>query len=427
MRLVKLIVSFVLFFGICWSGVGLIKRARALQITKAQYAEINHFSYGLFSIDKWKKQLTQIVSDEIGSLNFKGETGATLRHQLEKQLGILIDKVAMRIKRENYKSTQGWIKQELIESFVDMREIKKGIPEYANAMMHEISSPQTEHQIKGLLKTKVDQYMSKTFDEKDDSLRHALVVKYGNGNDKKAEAVLEDKLDRGHKRGQDESLLLIGLAIALFLVLGLTKKPLHPPEYFLLCLTLLVLMGVGIMTPMIDMEAKISELSFVLFDHEVKFKDQVLFFQSKSILDVFHIMITHKELQMKLVGVLLVTFSVIFPLFKLLSSMAYYYDYCAARSKKVIQFFVLKSGKWSMADVLVVAIFMAYIGFNGIINSQLKNISEAGENLNILTTNGTHLQPGYYVFLTYVILALFFTNFLTSRQCGKDIKKTPPG
>jgi uncharacterized paraquat-inducible protein A len=32
---------------------------------------------------------------------------------------------------------------------------------------------------------------------------------------------------------------------------------------------------------------------------------------------------------------------------------------------------VFKTGKWSMADVIVVAIFMAYIGFSGIVGEQL--------------------------------------------------------
>ena len=107
MRIAKLIISFVLFIGIVWCGVDLINRSRNLQTTKAQYAEINNFSYGLFSIDEWKKQISVIISDEIGGLSFKGETGQTLRTHLEKQLGVLIDKVVHRMKRENYKTTQG--------------------------------------------------------------------------------------------------------------------------------------------------------------------------------------------------------------------------------------------------------------------------------------------------------------------------------
>ena len=426
MHYAKLVVAFLLFIGISLLGLDTVQRSQNLQLTKAQYSEVNHFSYGIFSVDQWKRQLAKIVSDEIGSLNFKGETGATLKKHLERQLAVLIDEIAIRIKKQNYKTTEGWLKQSFIESFVNVQDIKQGIPEYADAMMKELANPRTEKQIKEMLKTKVDEYMSETFDSQDSALREALVAKFGGGDEYQAKEVLQQKLERGHDRGEQKGWFMIGLSVALFALLGFSRKPLSPPEYFILTLTLLVLMLVGITTPMIDMEARISELSFVLFDHPVVFKDQVLFFQSKSILDVFHIMITHEQLQMKLVGVLLVTFSVIFPLFKLLATFAYFYDYCSARSKKIVQFFVLKSGKWSMADVLVVAIFMAYIGFNGIINSQLENIKEAGEgSLNILTTNGTSLQPGYYVFMTYTVLAMFLSNFLKNRlwNCKKDVQK----
>ncbi len=423
MRYAKLVLSFLLLAGIAWTGVDLITRARTLQKSKVEYTELNHFRYGLFSVDEWKKQLSTIVSDEINGLSFKGDTAATLKGHLEKQLAILIDKIAVRIKNQNYKTTKGWLKQSFIESFVDVNEIKKGIPEYSAAMMKEISSKKTEKDIKGLLKENVDKYMSESFDKVDDSARQKVIQKFGHGDVEVAKVMLEKKLHRGEDRGREKAFIMIGLAAALFLLLGFSRKPLTPPEYFILTLSLLVLMLTGILTPMIDMEARISELSFVLFDHEVSFHDQVLFFQSKSILDVFHIMITHKELQMKLVGVLLVTFSVLFPLLKMFSTLFYYYDYCSARSHKLVKFFVEKSGKWSMADVLVVAIFMAYIGFNGIINSQMKNIQEAGSGVDVLTTNGTHLEPGYYVFLAYAVLAMFLSNFLKNRPY---ICKTKP-
>ena len=68
-----------------------------------------------------------------------------------------------------------------------------------------------------------------------------------------------------------------------------------------------------------------------------------------------------------------------------------------------------------MADVMVVAIFMTYIGFSGIIDSQLGQLSSSAPELKILTTNGTFLQPGYYLFLTYTLLALFLSGFLTRK------------
>jgi len=90
----------------------------------------------------------------------------------------------------------------------------------------------------------------------------------------------------------------------------------------------------------------------------------------------------------------------------------------------VIKFFVLQSGKWSMADVMVVAMFMAYIGFNGIITSQFGQLSNASQELVILTTNGTSLKPGYYLFLTYTLLALFLSGFLTRKPPAPERTKS---
>ena len=92
----------------------------------------------------------------------------------------------------------------------------------------------------------------------------------------------------------------------------------------------------------------------------------------------------------------------------------------------MIKFFIFKSGKWSMADVMVVAIFMAYIGFNGIIDNQFDQLHSASQDLEIVTANGTSLQPGYYLFLTYTLLALFFSGFL-ARTSQADERKNSYG
>jgi hypothetical protein len=67
-----------------------------------------------------------------------------------------------------------------------------------------------------------------------------------------------------------------------------------------------------------------------------------------------------------------------------------------------------------MADVFAVSIFMAYVGFNGVINSGLNELNTAAGGEGILTTNGTTLQPGFYLFLTYTLLSLILSGLLTS-------------
>jgi uncharacterized paraquat-inducible protein A len=122
---------------------------------------------------------------------------------------------------------------------------------------------------------------------------------------------------------------------------------------------------------------------------------------------------------------LLITFSVFFPLLKTVSSLGYYYNYHHARQNPVVRFFVLKSGKWSMADVMVVAVFMAYIGFNGIITSQFDQLKSAAQEMVMITTNGTSLQPGYYLFLTYTVLALFLSGIMSGKS--QNYEESGPG
>lgn len=422
MKHLKTAVTLVLFIAITLIGLQVIANSKTNQIYKKDAAELNHFKYGLFSVDAWKQQLSIIITDEIDNLYLTRRNEKNLKSHLENQLEILIDKIYDRIKKKNNESSNGRIKQSLIDTFVDVKEIKEGIPEYSEAMLKEMSNPKTETQIKDMLKSRITSYMKETFDTLPDTEKSRIIKRYGAENEEEVKVMLANMITQKHNVITEQALLMIVIAVLIFLIEGFNRGPLPQAQYILLTMTLVVLLIVGVTIPMIDMEAKIAHLSFVLFKHPVKFENQVLYFQSKSIMDVFNIMIYHKEIQMKLVGVLMIGFSVVFPVLKMISSLLYYYDYCRARTFKIIQFFVLKSGKWSMADVLVVAIFMSYIGFNGIINSQLGNLSSSAGELDVLTTNGTSLQPGFYLFFTYAVLAMFLSGYLHSRpyECKKS-------
>ena len=111
---------------------------------------------------------------------------------------------------------------------------------------------------------------------------------------------------------------------------------------------------------------------------------------------------------MVFVSFLIFGFSVLFPILKLVSSFLNCNYHSKFGRSKFIYFFTFKSGKWSMADVFVVAIFMAFIGFNGIVSSQLSQLNNVSENVEILTTNGTNLQAGFYLFFIVLYLEGYF-------------------
>jgi len=422
MKLLNLILSLMIIIASVILGQQIISNSISNQKNKIDYAELNHVKYGLFSVEEWKRQITVILSDEINELYLSRTNERKLRQHIEVLLNTLIDKVYNKIREENAGSVEGWVKQSFVNIFISLEDIKKGIPEYADAIIHEITKSKTRGQIKTMLNKKLEQYFNQTFATQDTTRMNRILLRTDSKDIESARIKLNMAISVKHDLIYKEAILSIILSVILFAMSGFSKQPLAPSRYILLVLSLIILLIAGVTTPMIDMEAKISQMSFVLMGHPIQFENQVLYFQSKSILDVFWIMITHKDFQMKFVGVLLITFSIIFPLLKILSSLGYYYNYHNAREKPVIKFFVLKSGKWSMADVMVVAIFMAYIGFNGIITSQFSQLSSAGQELAILTTNGTSLQPGYYLFLTYTLLALFLSGFLTRKPQVYDLK-----
>ena len=365
------------------------------QKNKNDYAEINNVNYGLLSVDEWKRQITGIIAEEINKAYVSKTAERQLRKHIEVLLNTLIDKVAKKIKEGHKGSAEGWVKQSFINIFISLDDIKKGIPEYANAVIHEMTKTQTIDQIKNLLNNQLNQYSNETFDMLDKSEINSILLRTGSKDIESARTHINRAISVKHDLISKEAILLIILSVILFGLSGFSRRPLTPSRYILLILALIILLTTGVTIPTIDMEAKISQISVVLMGHPIQFENQVLYFQSKSILDVFWIMITHTDIQMKLVGILLITFSIIIPLLKIGSSLGYYYNYRNARKNPVIAFFVLKSGKWSMADVMVVAIFMAYIGFNGIIASQFGKLSSAGQDLVVITTNATSLQPGF--------------------------------
>jgi hypothetical protein len=415
MKLTTWILSMIIIIA---SGIlcqQIVSNSLSNQQDKSDYAELNSVKYGLLSIDEWKRQVTEILAGEINKLYLSKANMRALRKHIETLLSTLIDKVDKQIRKENSDSAEGRITQSFINVFVNLDEIKKGIPEYADAVMNELAKPKSERQIKALLNKQLEKYSDQTFDTQDTPHLSRILLRTDTRDIESARVKLIEQISAKHGLIFKEAGLLILLAVCLFAMSGFSKLPLTPSRYIFLIMSLVTLLIAGVSTPMIDMEATISQMNFMLIGHPIHFENQVLYFQSKSILDVFWIMITHKDIQMKFVGILLITFSIVFPLLKIISSLGYYFNYRKLRENAVIKFFVLKSGKWSMADVMVVAIFMAYIGFNGIISSQLGHLHSTDRELVILTTNATALQPGYYLFLTYTLLALILTGFLTRK------------
>jgi len=123
-----------------------------------------------------------------------------------------------------------------------------------------------------------------------------------------------------------------------------------------------------------------------------------------------------------LVGILILLFVIILPVLRLIGKGILIWGKDHHADNKVVRFLAFDLGKWDMADVMVVGIAMTYIGLNGILQSQLSNLNIKEDLLSTATQNNTSLQPGYYIFVAYVVYASILSLILKRFKSVKLLK-----
>jgi hypothetical protein len=290
----------------------------------------------------------------------------------------------------------------LLQTLGIFDEIRKYIPTITEKVLDFMSSPENRDKVKSFIIQKLDDYTANVFAEVDYTYHNAVLTKYNYDTREAAIAGLQEKIAAINTDVLKYTLLSV---IGAFLIWIIFSKNITNFEYLLLILTCFSLLLFGVLLPMIEIDARISSITMTLLGEPIKFTDQVLYYKSKSILEVVRLMFTQGRIDVLFVGVLVLVFSVLFPVAKLICSVLYVY-LPSIRANKVLDSIVFKTGKWSMADVMVVAIFMAYIGFGGIVSDQLRQLESVSQNIDILTTNQSALQLGFYLFTSFTIFSL---------------------
>lgn len=412
--LLKIVISAIIFLIAAVLTVQLIVRAKQNQKLKTDLAEISHIQYGLLNVDEWTDQVTTILSIKIVEFEMTPDNREKLLHNLENILYTMIDEVELMI-MERLQGQMSGIKRFAVGMVFNVDMLRDSVPSYANTLLTELNKPENKEFLQDFLTDQLEAFKATTFNLDEMPNLDILLESYGYSDKTLCKEHLEAAIEV--KKGEIgfRVIAIMVLVTGLFLINIPGKEKLSGLQSILLLLGSLCLLLGGITTPMIDLEAKIDLLLFQLMGEEVKFFDNIIFFQSKSITDVVRILIEEGSLPMIFVGCLVFLFSIVFPALKLISSLLYSYNVRSLKENELIRFFVIKSGKWSMADVMVVALFMAFVGFDGIIGNQLDILTESAKPVEVFTTNGTQLLGGFYLFLLFCISSLVLSEILTRK------------
>ncbi|MGI4727056.1 MAG: paraquat-inducible protein A [Janthinobacterium lividum] len=383
---------------------------------KEDFATINSITFGLLSVNQWKDKVATIINKQISGFNFTSGQQKDLQKEVEQIMNALITKAIGIINRPQ-KTLMGKLKKAAVKVFVNEKELRAQVPGFAKEIIKQVNKPSSKKRLKRLASSKFKELEHTTFDSSitaEHQVREKMYSKYhvidADTFDKKTNLILTT-IDHDSKV---YAYSMLGGALLILIIWLFVKKYaiLHKTLFVLSIIAAAILLVVGVSSTMINVEARIQTVNFILLDKNMVFKNQILFFQSKGILEVVMVLLKATAVESIAVGVLIFCFSIVFPVSKLTSGLIYALGHKKWMRGNFIHYFAFDSGKWSMADVMVVAIMMTFLAFNGILDSQLSELNIKNSYLSTVTTNNTELQPGFIIFLTFVIFSLIMSEIL---------------
>lgn len=382
---------------------------------KDDYSTLNYINKGILSVTAWKNTMTKIAENQIEGFELTKSQDSLIHIQLTELIRSLVDKADSTI-QANDKGFKGTIRKLAVKAFVDPEEVKAGAPHFSREIIDEVMKEKNKERMKTIAVSKLNEFADETYDREDSLEIKEVFDKYNMSLDEDINTALLKEAKILEIKNYREAFFILGIVLIYLLLWFFVFKynDLQKPLFFMSVLLAIVVLLAGLTSAMIEIDARINSVDFVLLGESVKFKDQVIFYQSKSILQLVNILLQTGKIDSILVGVLVLAFSVVLPISKLLSTQVFLFGKRKWQTNKVIYWLAFKSGKWSMADVMVVAIFMAYVGFNGILEDQMEYLNVESDAMNSIATNNTSLQPGYILFITYVLYGLILAAILKS-------------
>lgn len=378
-------------------------------------AELNHARYGLLDPGSWSAQIGDLVERRLTGKNWSATDISEAREAVGGLLYQVINEARKTVEEEMPQADQGSLFGALGGGFrragveFCLAQFEQQVPALATRLSRQLADPNGQSQLAEFIEQQIGGVIATTFMPMNQAAIKGIEQRnqcLGSSCNTELAAAIDD----AERSIRPKAIALLALAITavmLSLLTTLKRWQIAPP--IIACLALLL--G-GVAAPMLSIEAQISQLNVALLGDSLSFTNQILFYQNKSIVDVAVLLLKSGEFQLALVSALVVMFSVIFPALKLAASAWLAFDKPLNRTT---EFFALKSSKWSLADVLVVALFMTYLGFSGVIDRQLLPLAQDSAALQVLTTNGSELQWGFSLFLAFCLLS-FALSVRLSRE-----------
>ena len=408
----RLAVGVILLLPAIWFSWKTIDDLAARRVIRTDLAEITHARYGILSADQWRAIIGPMLNAQVDKLDLKGQS-KSLRPMVERSLYALLDNIKTQMTSPNPKAPgkPSGVPPMVVNMIVAA--LRPHVPEYTDVVMKELVKSQTQESFKDSIRGVLDDAVKKTFSSTDMTTYNAILNRYGCASGAVCEATLGKQIEDADRKLTRYYLIVLGTAALGFIVLMAGRPKLSRGAVVVLMLFSIAMLAGGVLSPMLEVEVRITKLDATLLGTPIEFRDQSLYYRSKTVLEVCQTLIRMGRPEMMLVGVLVVLFSVVFPALKTLALGAGLFRPALLRTNRLVKLLAFELSKWSMADVMVLAIFMSFVAFNGVIGSAWDGLREMPNVEQVMIpTNASRILPGFYLFVGFCVSSILLSKRL---------------
>ena len=429
----RLAAGVILLLSAMWFSWKTIDGLARRRLIRTDLAEITHARYGILSADQWRAIIGPMLDAQVDKLDLKGQS-KSLRPMVERSLYALLDNIKTQMTSPRAKATgmPGGGNAILVNMII--ASLRPHVPEYTDVVMAELARPQTQKSFRDSIRGVLADAVKNTFSTTDMTTYNAILKRYGCDRTGTGGAVCEEILSKQIEEADTKLtryyLTVLASAALGFILLMAGKMTLSRGAVVVLMLFCISMLVGGVLSPMLEVEVRVTKLDATLLGTPIEFRDQSLYYRSKTVFEVFQTLIHMGRPEMTLVAVLVILFSVVFPALKMLALGACLFRPALLRTSRLVKLLAFELSKWSMADVMALAIFMCFVAFNGVIGSawdDLRGVPNVQQVL--IPTNASKILPGYYLFVGFCVFSIFLSKKLergiasssTSNQTGLAI------
>jgi hypothetical protein len=353
-----------------------------------------------------------MLNAQVDKLDLKGQS-KSLRPMVERSLYALLDNIKAQMTSPKAKASgmPGGGNPMIVNMIIAA--LRPHVPEYTDVVMVELNKPQTQKSFKDSIRGVLADAVKNTFSTTDMTAYSAILTRYGCSSGAVCEEALGKQIEQADTKLTRDYLIVLASAALGFILLMTGRRTLSRGAVVVLMLFCISMLAAGVLSPMLEVEVRITKLDATLLGTPIEFRDQSLYYRSKTVFEVFQTLIEMGRPEMTLVAVLVILFSVVFPLLKMLALSACVFRPALLRTSRLVKLLAFELSKWSMADVMVLAIFMSFVAFNGVIGSALEGLRGVPNVQQLqIPTNASKILPGYYLFIGFCVSSIFLSKRL---------------